>query len=183
MKKKNLAIFVLMVFGLAYLFFDWQTSGLILTEYIDQCIYWLGGHKEAIIATVAVSLVPIFSFFGISIKKEVASKLAFKLLYIFGISSEEAPAISKNFLDEQKATVKYKAESMMRKILDSKKTIYDLERKLRSGNKLLTEEEFDRAKELINGELSWLELQGEKYICKALELVFNSEGEDENNTL
>ena len=182
MKKKNLAIFVLMVFGLAYLFFDWQTSGLILTEYIDQCIYWLGGHKEAIIATVAVSLVPIFSFFGISIKKEVASKLAFKLLYIFGISSEEAPAISKNFLDEQKATVKYKAESMMRKILDSKKTIFDLERKMR-GTKLLNEEEFDRAKDLIREEISWLETQGVDYVCKALELVFNSEGKDENNTL
>ena len=179
MKKKNLAILALIIFGIAYLFFDWQTSGMLFTDYITHCIDYLGERKEGVIAVIAMSLIPIASFFGITIKKEVAQKLVFKLLYIFGIDPLKAPEIANRFLSEQKETIKYKTESMARKILDSKKTIFDLERKLRSTT-VLNEEEFDRAKELLMGEIAWLETKGVDYISKALELVFKGKVEDEN---
>jgi hypothetical protein len=179
MKKKNLAILVLLIFGIAYLFFDWQTSGMLFTDYITHCIDYLGERKEGVIAVIAMSLIPIASFFGITIKKEVAQKLVFKLLYIFGIDPVKAPGIAERFLAEQEQTIRYKTESMARKILDSKGKIFDLERKLRS-TKLLNEDEFNRAKELLMGEVSWLETQGVDYISKALELVFGGKVEDEN---
>lgn len=160
-KNKTSKLAILFILGIGFLIFDYVTSGILLSEYVNIKMEWLASNRDGVIALAVTTASSLLAYAGFNIKGKIFTKFLPQILKVFGYNSfEEVKTKSDIFVQETK-------EEALRKIKDrissNKFILFDITKKLNTPQFLtlierdtLLELAKDHIEDLINDGVDYL---------------------------
>lgn len=160
-KKKTNKVFYFMILAMAFLVFDFFTSGMMINEYIEFRTVWVQAHSKEVIATAVVGLSTVLAWIGFDLKGTLFIKFIPKILAVFGFDDmDHVKQISTAFLEQTKTEAVAKVQS---RLSDNLKSIWEMEKKLNTP-KFLTQEERDKLLPIVKMFIEDIAREGKEYI-------------------